>query len=150
MYENEEANTVGNYNVLLDACPADLWDKDNTTWEDSHQAFHKAFSAFPWEVLEVFSGPPKLGFTWRHWGSFTGEYEESKGEGQFIEMFGFGTAVVNDKLQLTDVDIYYNAEEFINVLRGVKQPDEVNKGWETGGCPHFESLKKAKGEEASS
>ena len=28
-------------------------------------------------------------------------------------MYGFGVAVVNDKLQLTDVDIYYKPEPFI-------------------------------------
>jgi hypothetical protein len=41
-------------------------------WEgSSHDAFHDAFAAFPWEVLDVFSGPPKVAFTWRHWAEFT-------------------------------------------------------------------------------
>jgi hypothetical protein len=136
VFNNEEANAVGNYNVLLNACPAELWDSANTTWEGSHDIFHNAFSAFPWEVLEVFSGPPKVAFTWRHWGTFTGSYEENQGKGELVELFGFGTATVNDKLQLTDVEIYYNAEEFISVLRGTKNVEETNSNWKsTGGCP---------------
>lgn len=52
-YDNVTANAVGNYNVLMDGCPANLWDKKNTTWEQSHEKFHTAFAAFPWECLEV-------------------------------------------------------------------------------------------------
>ncbi|CAB9502821.1 Inherit from NOG: Pathogenesis related protein-like protein [Seminavis robusta] len=136
VFDNEEANAVGNYNVLLNACPADLWDSENITWENSHDTFHNAFAAFPWEVLDVFSGPPKVAFTWRHWGQFTGTYEDNEGKGELVEMFGFGTAVVNDKLQLQDVEIYYNAEDFINVLRGETKVENTNANWKsTGGCP---------------
>lgn len=142
VYNNEEANAVGNYNVLLDACPAEVWDKSNISHEESHRRFHKAFAAFPWEVLEVFSGPPKVAFTWRHWAEYTGEYEEAKGNGELVEMFGFGTAIVNAELKLLDVEIFYNAEEFISVLRGQKTVEEVNQMWPKGSCPHLEQLKK--------
>lgn len=168
VFANEEANQVGNYNVLLNACPADLYDAENTSWDgklsrcvlnrlshtskltdteslthvcsalshpESHDLFHTAFAAFPWEVLEVYSPPPKVAFTWRHWGQFTGTFEETKGEGQVIEMFGFGTAVVNDKLQLTEVEIFYDPKDFFAALRGNKKPEEVNKTWKTGACP---------------
>ena len=145
-YDNKEANQVGNYNVLLDACPAELWDKENISWEQSHEKFHKAFAAFPWEVLEVYSGPPKVGFSWRHWGNFTGTYEGNEGNGELVEMFGFGTATVNDKLQLCDVEIYYNAEEFIKVLRGEKSVDEVNMSFAKGGaCPFDVKANKSNG-----
>jgi hypothetical protein len=43
-----------------------------------------------------------------------------------------------------DVDIFYNAEEFIRVLRGEKKVDEVNQAWPVGGCPHFDMLKQGK------
>ena len=136
VFDNDEANAVGNYNVLLNACPAEMWDSENITWEASHDAFHNAFAAFPWEVLEVFSGPPKVAFTWRHWGHFTGTYEDKyKGEGQLIEMYGFGTAIVNDKLQLQNVEIYYNPEDFIGALRGEKKPEDTNANWKSAGCP---------------
>jgi len=117
-YEHEEAHTAGNYNVLMDGCPAELYDAKNTTWEQSHQMFHTAFAAFPWEVLEVFSGPPSVAFSWRHWAEFTGTFQGNKGKGELVELFGFGVATVNDKLQLLDVDIYYKAEPFLKVLYG--------------------------------
>lgn len=136
VFNNEEANAVGNYNVLLDSCPAEIWDSENIDWEGSHDAFHNAFSAFPWEVLDVYSAPPKVAFTWRHWATFTGTYEDNQGKGELIEMFGFGTAIVNDKLQLTNVDIHYNAEDFISVLRGEINVKDTNANWKSnGGCP---------------
>jgi len=135
-YDNVEANQVGNYNVLLDACPADNWDSKNITWEGSHDKFHNAFAAFPWEVLDVYSGPPKVGFSWRHWGHFTGTYEENQGKGELVEVFGFATAVVNDKLQLCDVEIFYDAQDFISVLKGEKKVDATNSSWNAGAtCP---------------
>jgi hypothetical protein len=142
-FNNIEANEVGNYNVLLNACPAEIWDSENTSWEDSHDKFHDSFAAFPWEVLEVFSGPPKVAFTWRHWGTFTGTYEESQGKGELVEMFGFGTAVVNDKLQLQDIEIFYNAEEFINVLRGKTKVEDTNSAWQSNHACPFTALKNA-------
>ena len=51
-------------------------------------------------------------------------------------MFGFGTAVVNDKLQLQDVEIFYNADEFIGVLRGNTKVEDTNANWKSNtGCP---------------
>ena len=140
-YDNVEANKVGNYNVLLDACPADVWDSKNITWEGSHDKFHNAFAAFPWEVLDVYSGPPKVGFSWRHWGHFTGTYEENQGKGELVEVFGFATAVVNDKLQLCDVEVFYDAQDFISVLKGEKKVDATNSSWNAGAtCPFAKTV----------
>jgi hypothetical protein len=60
VFNHVEANEVGNYNVLLDSCPAEVWDSTNTSWMDSHDKFHNTFAAFPWEVLDVYSPPPKV------------------------------------------------------------------------------------------
>eukprot|EP00798_Chlamydomonas_sp_ICE-L_P001821 gene1821-33239_t len=136
-YNNEEANTVGNYNVLMDGVPSALWDKENISWEQSHERFHDAFAAFPWEVLEVFSGPPSVAFSWRHWANFTGTYEGNQGSGELVEMFGFGIGKVNDKLQLVDIDIYYKPNEFLEVLRGERPASDLS-GAKTvmgQGCP---------------
>ena len=147
-YSNDEANQCGNYNVLLAGCPAKLYDAQNTTWEQSHDKFHSAFAAFPWEVLEVFSGPPKVAFSWRHWGHFTGSYEGKKGDGELVELFGFGVAVVDDKLRLVDAEIFYQPETFIEVLRGNRPATELKGGSDLLGkgaaqtCPYLETLKK--------
>lgn len=110
-----DANKMGNYNALLHGTPS--WPAD-ITWEASHELFKDAFAVFPWEVLKVFSGPPVVAFSWRHWADFTGTYRGNKGKGELVEMFGFGTARVSADLKLQDVAIYYKAEEFLEVLEG--------------------------------
>ena len=41
--------------------------------QESHSLFNNTFpNGFAWEVLKVFSPPPKVGFSWRHWGQFSG------------------------------------------------------------------------------
>ncbi|CAN0455109.1 unnamed protein product [Ectocarpus sp. 12 AP-2014] len=149
-YNNKEANAAGNYNVLLESCPKEMWDSEGTTWEESHAVFHGTFDAFPWEVLEVFSGPPTVGFTWRHWANFDGSYQGNAGEGQLVEMYGFGVATVNDKLQLCDVDLYFDPKSFMEILRGERDAGDVQGGTAVvgplgglkGGCPHLEMLRK--------
>ena len=147
-FNNDEANKIGNYNVLLQSCPVELYDVDRINWEQSHDKFHSAFAAFPWELLEVFSPPPRVSFSWRHWGHFTGSYEGKEGDGRLIEMYGFGVAVVNDKLQLTDVDIYYKPEPFIQALRGIGDSCSTWHGTDvlgegaTSHCPFVEKQKR--------
>ena len=75
-----------------------MYNNAEYSWEDTHDLFHGAFAAFPWEVLEVFSGPPVVAFSWRHWGHFTGTYRGNKGKGEWIHLPGYGIAEVNDKL----------------------------------------------------
>lgn len=55
-----------------------------------------------------------------------------------MELFGFGIAEVAEMMQLRRVQIYYKPEDFVAVLRGHKKPHEVNKGWDTNACPHYE------------
>ena len=97
-FNNVEANKAGNYNALLETANKDLYNCDKMSWEDSHHLFHDSFAAFPWEVVKVFSGPPVVAFSWRHWGHFTGTYKGNKGEGQLIHLPGYCIATVNDKL----------------------------------------------------
>jgi hypothetical protein len=56
-------------------------------------------------------------------------------------MFGFGTAVVNDKQQLQDVDIFlYNAEEFLNTLRATTKMEDT-KTWQSNHASPLTALK---------
>lgn len=126
-YNNVDANTVGNYNVLLEGVKPALWPAGQS-WDDTHQAFKDAFSAFPWEVLKCFSGPPVVAFSWRHWADFTGSYKGNAGKGELVEMFGFATAEVSCDLKLEKVDVYYNGEEFLEVLEGTKPASTLAKG----------------------
>lgn len=133
-FNNAEANEIGNYNVLLPGCDEKLYDTKQS-WDASHEAFKGAFNTFPWEVLEVFTGPPVVAFSWRHWGHFTGSYKENTGKGELVEMYGFGTAQVNDKLQLMDVKVFYDSKPFLSALAGTA--DDTDKGNRNGANNFF-------------
>jgi hypothetical protein len=63
---------VGTYNAIITSneyyCPMRT---DNST---SHKTFKRMMPTFAWEVLEVYSGPPKVAFKWRHWGTMKDDY----------------------------------------------------------------------------
>jgi len=121
MFDCNEAQEVGNYNVLSYGCSPEVY-TPGMTWEQSHHAFKEAFTAFPWEVLKVFSGPPKVSFSWCHWAHFTGSYMGNKGKGERVEMTGFGVAEVTPDLKLLTVEIFYNPDGFLGVLAGKQHP----------------------------
>ncbi|KAL7552770.1 hypothetical protein ACHAWF_018595 [Thalassiosira exigua] len=126
----EEAPWVGNYNWLLSTCDKEMYDATNETFESSHGKFRYAFpEGFPWELLEVFSGPPKITFTWRHWAVFSGEFEGHKGSGETITMTGFGVVTLNEDNKAKKIEIYFDPDGFLRVLRGQDAcHDGINRG----------------------
>lgn len=56
--------------------------------------------------------------SWRHWAEFTGEYEGNQGQGQLLEMEGFGCVNVTEKLKITQIRIFYKPESFLEALKG--------------------------------
>lgn len=59
------------------------------TFEESNEYFQNKFkTCFAWEVMKVFSGPPKVVFSWRHWAHMNTSSltEETNGEGKLIEL----------------------------------------------------------------
>eukprot|EP00057_Strongylocentrotus_purpuratus_P000867 XP_001185320.1 PREDICTED: pathogen-related protein-like [Strongylocentrotus purpuratus] len=137
----EEA-VKGTYNWLFADVSKDLYNASTHTFETSHKVFRGAFEdGFPWEVLEVFSGPPKVAFTWRHWGTFTGTYEEQKGSGEVIEMYGFLIATVNDELKIQKLEVFVKTDGFLEALQGKLDPKELARGKDFigSGCPFMQS-----------
>ena len=103
----EEFSRVGSYNLLLENVSKDLYDAQRHSFESSHRTFRGAFAdGFPWELLEVLSGPPKVAFTWRHWGVFSGEYNGRKGQNERIELYGFTVATVSEDMKIRKVEVY--------------------------------------------
>jgi len=141
-FNKQEMIEAGNYNVLMSGVDKSLWDTENTSWNESHDMFRKAMPAFAWEILEVFSGPPLVGFSWHHFGQFTGEYKGKQGNGEMSHLFGFGTAQVNDKLQFQKVEIYYDINTWLEAMEG-KRPLADTKS--ASGCPFIEAKNKAGG-----
>ena len=119
----------GSYNTLLQGVSIELYNSESHTFESSQVLFRSAFTeGFAWEVLEVFSGPPKVALTWRHWGRFSGEYKDRKGTGEMMEMYGFLIATVNEELQLTEIEVYFRPEGLLKVLDGKRSPSENLQG----------------------
>jgi len=134
--EGEKAAGIGNYNWLLASCPKNLFNVEEETFESSHKVFLSAFPhGFPFEVLEVYSGPPKVAFTWRHWATFAGEYKGNKGRGEVVELTGFGLATLED-MKICDLEIYYDPTYFIQVLSGVTDPGDLK----TTGAAHGDPI----------
>ena len=133
---------MGTYNWLLGNAPKELYDAEAHSFESSHKLFRGAFlDGFPWEVLEVFSGPPKVAFTWRHWGTFNGEYNNRKGQNETIELYGFTIAVLSEDMKIKNVEVYTKYDGFLEALQGTRSSKELLQGKEFLGscCPLYKS-----------
>lgn len=118
IFKLEEAAARGNYNVLLDHVDSEIYDAKNESFESSHQMFQEAFEGvFPWEVIEVFTGPPDIVFSWRHWSEFVGKYEGNSGDGRVVNMNGFAQITVNENLKVEKIKAFYRPEKFIQELK---------------------------------
>ncbi|KAK2189962.1 hypothetical protein NP493_92g03010 [Ridgeia piscesae] len=106
---------MGNYLMFLEDSP--LYDTASLTNEESQKAFKKCFPAgFAWEVLEVFSGPPKVSFTWRHWADYEGEFYGNAPTNERIELVGSSVATLDDDMKICTFDIYYDPSPMLNKL----------------------------------
>ena len=137
----KDAAVVGTYNWILKNVSKEIYDAQSHKFESSHALFRGAFlNGFPWEVLEVFSGPPKVAFTWRHWGTFNGEYNGQKGNGEVIELYGFTVVTIDDNFKITKLEIYIKPEGFLQALKGKISPSELKHGTAILGscCPIYQ------------
>jgi hypothetical protein len=115
----------GTYNALIGDTM--YYNATTLSLEDSHESFRKTLGeGFAWEVLEVFSGPPNVTFTWRHFGKMTGEFGCSgtlgfpykvNASNKMIELFGMCKATVNDQLKIQDLQVFYDPSQlFVQLL----------------------------------
>lgn len=63
---------VGTYNGII--APNEYYSPVNSDFASSHKTFKRMMPTFAWEVLEVYSGPPRVAFRWRHWGVMKNDY----------------------------------------------------------------------------
>ncbi|KAK3986437.1 hypothetical protein QBC44DRAFT_222982, partial [Cladorrhinum sp. PSN332] len=112
----EHMLNVGTYNAIIDT-PNQYYCPVASGFDGSHKTFKKMMPSFAWEVLEVYSGPPRVVFRWRHWGVMKGDYEgvNEKGEevrvkahGGRVEIEGVAVADVNEALQIEAVEVFFD------------------------------------------
>ena len=126
--QGSEAYEIGNYNALMKDCPA-YKKYGQLSFEQSHELFGTAFTkGFPWEVLKVFSGPPTVLFSWRHWGHLDGKFQEHLGHGELVEMYGLTRATVNDQLKIQKLEVFFDPESFIKTMEGRLKPSDLKGG----------------------
>ncbi|CAF0847395.1 unnamed protein product [Adineta ricciae] len=142
-YNGQEMLTKGTYNALLGESM--YYSASSISFEDSHDAFRNALGdGFAWELLEVFSGPPHVTFTWRHFGTMTNEFKctglsgipyNVKPSNKMVEIFGMCKATVNDQLKIQDLQVFYDPNQlFVQLLEtcphaafiGMKLPESAN------------------------
>mmetsp|Transcript_7571 Transcript_7571/g.18401 ORF Transcript_7571/g.18401 Transcript_7571/m.18401 type:complete len:289 (+) Transcript_7571:64-930(+) len=118
----EAMATVGPYNMLMGEMPSCPFSAAKETFESANKKFTGLFTeGFAWEVLEVYSGPPNVSFSWRHFGPAKGQFDGVKGDGEMIEMWGHTMARVNADLQIEELQVHYDRESFGSQLtRGEK------------------------------
>jgi hypothetical protein len=128
-----EAATIGTYNWIMENASKELYDAKKYSFDASHKLFRGALAdGFPWELLEVYSGPPKVAFSWRHWGEFSGQYEGRKGRGERVELRGFTIATMSASNKIAKIEAYTKYDDFLRVFQDKEPSDGGNI---TSGCP---------------
>lgn len=115
-----------------------LYDASKEDFDSSPSKFHTAFpGGFPWEVLAVFSGPPRISFSWRHWASFDGTYLDREGDNKTFELYGFGSLDVTEDLKVKNIEIFYKPDEFLKALHRDIPAEALSNGKSLvgTGCP---------------
>jgi hypothetical protein len=79
-----------------------------------------SWEGFPWEVLEVYSSPPFVCFSWRHWAYFNGIYKEkAASNNDLINVYGFATVSLDENSKICDLKIFFKPDEFLKVLENI-------------------------------
>ncbi|KAK9791845.1 hypothetical protein WJX73_000514 [Symbiochloris irregularis] len=109
----------GSYNALIGEqaffCSSKLG------FEESHRTFRRAMpTGFAWEVLDVWSGPPKVAFKWRHWGKMTGQLHCPLSNGMTIiaqptmeqhGMSGCALARLDADFRMESLELYFDQQQ---------------------------------------
>jgi hypothetical protein len=131
-YTAADLSAQGTYNLFM--ADSEHYKASEESFESSAKVFHTTFTqGFPWEVLEVFSGPPNVTFKWRHWGHFNGQYKDYAPTGETVEIIGMSIAKVTDDLKIVSLEHYFDNSLFLTKLTsGGKQANADNQG---SACP---------------
>uniref|UniRef100_R7WA18 Pathogen-related protein n=1 Tax=Aegilops tauschii TaxID=37682 RepID=R7WA18_AEGTA len=68
---------------------------------------------FAIEVLDVYSGPPRVAFKFRHWGYMEGPFKGHPPHGQRVEFFGVCVFHVNEHTRVEKAEYFYERGNFL-------------------------------------
>ncbi|KAG9140258.1 hypothetical protein Leryth_014689 [Lithospermum erythrorhizon] len=136
----EVKETGGSYNVFLQtSLPVDLqiFVPSAETTETSKAVFETTFArGFAFEVLEVYSGPPKIAYKFRHWGYMDGPYKGHAPTGEKCEFYGSAIFELGEDERVVKVQFFYDRGELLSgFLKGKLIDEQGNSTSSTSACP---------------
>lgn len=76
-----------------------IYNPDDETSDSSQLVFRTAFPrGFAIEILQVYAGPPKIVYRFRHWGYMEGPFKGHAPTGEITQFYGMGTFEVPNLL----------------------------------------------------
>ena len=125
----------GTYNLFL--TETEHYNPQAEDFESSGNMFVTAFpKGFVWELIEVLSPPPNVTFKWRHWGTFSGRYQDFEPTGQTVEIVGMSIARVTEDLKIESLEHYFDTNAFLEKLT---QGGKTSTSTASSNCPFHTS-----------
>lgn len=135
----EKTQIGGGYNMFLQTSlpkKLQIYVPAEETWESSKRLFTTTFPrGFALEVLQVYSGPPKIAYKFRHWGIMEGPFKEHAPTGEIVELFGIAILEVDENDKIVKIEYFYDRGEFLSGFLKGKVPDEQEMIKTPTSCP---------------
>ncbi|CAM9001520.1 unnamed protein product [Rhodiola kirilowii] len=140
----------GGYNNLLQTSLPEkyrIYNPDVETFASSHLAFTTAFPrGFAIEIFEVYSGPPRIMYKFRHWGFMEGPFKGHAPTGEMVQFYGIGIFEVDDKMKVVKVEFFYDPGELLGgLLKGPKMDSDGSSNAEDqislASCPFLRNAR---------
>ncbi|KAL3845439.1 hypothetical protein ACJIZ3_002842 [Penstemon smallii] len=126
----------GGYNSLLQtSLPEEFrcYNPSEETFDSSLFSFTTTFPrGFALEILQVYSGPPKIVYKFRHWGFMEGPFKGHAPTGEMVEFFGMAIFELDEHSKVVKVEFFYDRGELLGGL--VKGAD-----YDSSSCPLFKN-----------
>jgi hypothetical protein len=69
-------------------------------------------------VLSVYTSPPSVFFSWRHWGEMTGTFNGIPGEGREVNLLGLCRATVDENIKVRKLEVFMDVDNFLRACKG--------------------------------
>ncbi|KAE9992795.1 hypothetical protein EG327_007719 [Venturia inaequalis] len=129
--KGEHMLEVGSYNSIIS--PNEYYSPEYSDFASTHKTFKRMMPFFAWEVLEVYSGPPKVAFRWRHWGQMKNDYVgfnnraekvTAKAHGGWIDIQGITVADLDGDMKIVHLETWFDP---MDMFRQIAPKGIVNK-----------------------
>nr|GLL47980.1 pathogen-related protein-like [Ipomoea trifida] len=136
----ETAKIGGSYNVFLQTSLPEkyrVFNPADETFVSSQAVFRNAFPrGFAIEILQVYSGPPRITYRFRHWGYMDGPFKGHPPTGEIAEFFGMGTFELDEESnKILKSELFFDRGELLGALVKGGSSDEAATSEAPSACP---------------